>query len=1030
MYAETAVMPNRSRFAKLQDSELSKGLLLAESGESTTDNVAQYGRGQGPPMLTAQRNGGRTGPNPYSTLNDIVNERCDDYDPDVDNLALFTADRQHSAPKVASVLSNLVKFPMGVDPNEEALSAEDSMLALLRKAPVKLGTLMGVYLPTIQNIFGVILFLRMPWIVGVAGIGQALLIVLICCSTTMLTALSMSAIATNGVVPAGGAYFMISRALGPEFGGAVGILFYLGTTFAGAMYILGAVELLLVYMAPAMSLFGDAAPGENAMFDNLRVYGSMLLNLLAFVVFIGVKYVNRFASVCLFAVILSMLCVFIGFFATPFGSQPDVCEAGEGLLTKSAAGNCTFEYLNATLDWITNETSIAKIAGFPGLGSDVRNHNLGGSYVESGETAVGAAAEMGQLQETDHTSFAILLAIFFPSVTGIMAGSNRSGDLKDASASIPKGTIAAIATTSMVYFLSVIFLGSTVEGAVLRDKFGNSIGGKLVLAQLAWPVSYIVLIGALLSCVGAALQSLTGAPRLLQAIAQDDLLPVLAYFGKASKTGEPTRALVLTVLIAECGVLIASLDTVAPIITMFFLMCYGFINLACALQSLLRSPSWRPRYKYYHWGLSALGVLMCLILMLVSSLVYAICAIIVASLIYYYIQYKGAAKEWGDGLRGLSMQAARFSLLRLEETPPHTKNWRPQVLVLTKLNPETLTPSEPELITLAGQLKGGKGLTLVAAVLDGDYAERHFDASLGQAALKKYMNANDVDGFAQVIVGNNLKESMSYLIQGAGLGALKHNTVLCGWPHDWRRKNTASLLVHTLAVTKASGLAVMMPKLCDTTATENFDECVVLNPVAGSAMGVLTANSVSIPVPISKHANTETIDIWWILHDGGMLILIAFLLKQGKMWNKCELRIFCVAESDDNSIQMEQDLALFLRLLRIEAQVKVVEMMNTDISSTIIEKSKDVEAAVAAAKNTAPQAPSQASIRRMNTSVKLNAVIKEHSQQTTLIALNLPDFVEEQSPTEYMSLLEELTSGLPDTLFIRGGGREVITIFS
>lgn len=171
-------------------------------------------------------------------------------------------------------------------------------------------------------------------------------------------------------------------------------------------------------------------------------------------------------------------------------------------------------------------------------------------------------------------------------------------------------------------------------------------------------------------------------------------------------------------------------------------------------------------------------------------------------------------------------------------------------------------------------------------------------------------------------------ESMSYLIQGAGLGALKHNTVLCGWPHDWRRKNTASLLVHTLAVTNASGLAVMMPKLCDASTTENFDGCVVLNPVAGSAMGVLTANSVSIPVPITKHSQMETIDIWWILHDGGMLILIAFLLKQGKMWNKCNLRIFCVAESDDNSIQMEQDLALFLRLLRIEAHVKVVEMVS------------------------------------------------------------------------------------------------------
>lgn len=63
---------------------------------------------------------------------------------------------------------------------------------------------------------------------------------------TFLTAISMSAIATNGVVPGGGSYFMISRSLGPEFGGAVGVLFYLGTSVASSMYIIGSVEILVV----------------------------------------------------------------------------------------------------------------------------------------------------------------------------------------------------------------------------------------------------------------------------------------------------------------------------------------------------------------------------------------------------------------------------------------------------------------------------------------------------------------------------------------------------------------------------------------------------------------------------------------------------------------------------------------------------------------------------------------------------------------------------------------------------------------
>lgn len=143
-------------------------------------------------------------------------------------------------PRISTFISSLANYSNTIPPASTDPDARPS------GGGARMGTLIGVYLPCIQNIFGVILFIRLTWVVGTAGAIQGFLIVLCCCCVTMLTAISMSAIATNGVVPAGGSYFMISRSLGPEFGGAVGMLFYTGTTLAAAMYIVGAVEIVLV----------------------------------------------------------------------------------------------------------------------------------------------------------------------------------------------------------------------------------------------------------------------------------------------------------------------------------------------------------------------------------------------------------------------------------------------------------------------------------------------------------------------------------------------------------------------------------------------------------------------------------------------------------------------------------------------------------------------------------------------------------------------------------------------------------------
>lgn len=101
-----------------------------------------------------------------------------------------------------------------------------------------------------------------------------------------------------------------------------------------------------------------------------------------------------------------------------------------------------------------------------------------------------------------------------------------------------------------------------------------------------------------------------GAPFLLAAIANDDILPVLKYF-KVADGIEPNVATLFTSIICIGCVIIGNLDLITPTVTMFYLLCYAGVNLSCFLLDFLDAPSWRPRWKFHHWSLSLLGAALC-----------------------------------------------------------------------------------------------------------------------------------------------------------------------------------------------------------------------------------------------------------------------------------------------------------------------------------------------------------------------------------------------------------------------------------
>ncbi|KAK0422326.1 hypothetical protein QR680_007506 [Steinernema hermaphroditum] len=966
-----------------------------------------------------------TPPPPMTAFDTRIMANSDFDSEKANNLALFEAESFFSATLKAFTT------PSASEDEEGAKKSAD------------LGVMLGVYLPTIQHILGVTMFIRLAWCVGVAGVGQTFLMLFLCCFCTFLTSISVSAVATNGKVEGGGPYFLISRNLGPEFGTAIGILFYLANTVATSMYLVGGVEILLLYIAPELTIGGKAVHTGlmGMMSHNLRFYATVLLIVEFAIVAMGVKFVQLLAPVSLVCVVLSILSCYAG--AIEKSLFPDagqsICMLGDHLLQAKHIlpedfgidDLCNFCVKNAStvIDLFCPNGFCSKlflqnemrcINGFPGFASDALIENLGTNYLKFGEFALGKQADKGvEVFQDVSTSFFLLLAIYFPAVTGIFTGTNMSGDLRDAQASIPGGTIAATLTTSFIYFSLAFVFGGAVAGPLLRDKYGMSLDGGMVVASLAWPSPWILLVGAFLSTFGAALQCLCSAPRLLHSIAKDDVLPVLAPFARLTKSNEPFVGLLLTTVIAELAILLGAMDQIAAVVDFFFLMCYAFVNAICVLHSVLGAPNWRPRFRLYHWTLSALGAFLCLFIMFSTHWDYAVVSCVLCAAIYKYVEWKGAKKEWGDGIRGVALSTAQYSLQKIEEKEPHPKNWRPQLLLLhsTPFAKESVDVRYTNLMALASQLKAGKGLSIVVSFLSGDAAslDDRKKAEEAKERMEFDMAQLKLRGFAKTVIHgeDQLSGSLATLIQSVGMGGLRPNTLLLSWPLKDEEFRPFSEKLHA---------------------------CVAMD------MSLLVAKGI-VDFPGATVKLSGAVDVYWIVQDGGLCLLAAYLLKQHRVWRHCSLRVIAIAQADDNNVRMKEELEAYVYALRIDAAILVVELADAQIAKTAFERTLLMEEAkeLLAKKHKGEEdmievdlcddstegkmrALDRSKVKKMNTAVRLNEIVLQHSADSQLVIMNLPKPPHsDDGIKDYVHYLEVLSNGLQRTLFVRGTGQEVIT---
>ena len=384
----------------------------------------------------------------------------------------------------------------------------------------KLGTVNGVIIPCLLNIFGAILFVRLPWAVGQTGWLGVILQFILGGTLVTLTTLSIAAISTNGLVRGGGAYYMLSRSLGPEFGAAVGITYYFAASISVAFYLIAFAENMVECIKGTATDLPFAFPlGEYGLQTSIA---SVTLLLLLAQAQIGAGFVAKANSFIFVILCVSIVLASISFitggghdeaYLSTFGytgmswntllsntwKSPDTRECVCRIAPKDMQGGCGLLQCtyNATCDFDGSVPDKGGIWGpnVEGSGSN-RTWFLPPAYDCPADPKLASEVDKASVP----VGFFQVFIIIFPAVTGIMAGTNFSGDLEDPGKSIGFGTLFAIGVAMVVYIFLGVLLGATLEKGVMS----NQLTAKVVMQNIAYDSS-IVVIGLIASTISSAL---------------------------------------------------------------------------------------------------------------------------------------------------------------------------------------------------------------------------------------------------------------------------------------------------------------------------------------------------------------------------------------------------------------------------------------------------------------------------------------------------------------------------------------------
>ncbi len=365
--------------------------------------------------------------------------------------------------------------------------------------------------------------------------------------------------------------------------------------------------------------------------------------------------------------------------------------------------------------------------------------------------------------------FFLVFAIVFPAFTGMTAGVGLSGDLANPRRSIPLGVISATLTGMVVYVAVVVKLTVSAPPELLATD-------QLVMGKIAlW--GPIVPIGLAAASLSSAIGSILVAPRTLQALTGDGILPVrLANHFLSAGVGpanEPRNASLLVAGIAVITVALGNVDLVARIVSMFFMVTYGTLCAISFLEHFAARPSYRPSFRS-KWYLSFWGAVLCLLLMFQMDPVFAAVAIVVMAVLYRAI--RATRNDQVDDLsaifHGVMTQLTRYLQIRLQKSPP--RDWRPSVIMIT---PRTFDRFSP--LRMLSWLCHRYGFGTYLHFIPGMLSRETFLESKGILdRLIGGIEETDSAIYVDTIISPSMASALAQSLQVPGVSGMENNTIL------------------------------------------------------------------------------------------------------------------------------------------------------------------------------------------------------------------------------------------------------------